>query len=277
MKYAICNETFDGWDHERICRFVAELGYRGLEVAPYTLASRITDVSPARRRLLREQAEAAGIEIIGLHWLLARTEGLHLTSPDKDVRERTAAYLVELARCCHDLGGEILVFGSPAQRQIPKGRAKTDALEYAADTFRRAMPEIAANGVHLCLEPLTALETDFINTCGEASDLLDRIGHPNFLLHLDVKAMASEEIPTPELIRRHISRTGHFHANDSNKRGPGFGAIDFVPIVKALKRGAYQGWISVEVFDYTPDPETIARQSIRYLRECESKASGSLT
>jgi sugar phosphate isomerase/epimerase len=274
MKYAICNETFEGWEHERICRFLAGLGYKGLEIAPYTLAPRITDVSPSRRRLLREQAHAAGIEIIGLHWLLARTEGLHLTSPDEDVRRRTAEYLVELARCCHDLGGSILVFGSPAQRQIWKGHTKTEAFEYAADTFKRALPEIADNGVYLCLEPLTDQETDFINTCREAAELLDRIQHPNFLLHLDVKAMASEETPTSELIRRYISRAGHFHANDSNKRGPGFGAIDFVPILSALRSGGYPGWISVEVFDYAPDPETIARESIRYLLDCESKASG---
>ena len=49
MKYAICNETFDGWDHARVCGRVAELGYTGLEVAPFTLAPRITDVTAARQ------------------------------------------------------------------------------------------------------------------------------------------------------------------------------------------------------------------------------------
>ncbi len=268
MRYAICNETFENWDHAHVCQLVAELGYAGLEVAPFTLAPRVTDVTPARRQELRRQAEDNGLKIIGLHWLLARTEGLHLTAPDEAVRQRTAQYLVELARCCRDLGGDLMVFGSPAQRRIPAGATRAQAADYAADTFRRALPAVADCGVKICLEPLSPPEADFLNTCAEAVQLLDRVGHPNFVLHLDVKAMATDEAPAPELIRRYAARTGHFHANDPNKRGPGFGATDFVPIFRALRESGYAGWVSVEVFDYSPDPETIARESIRYMRKC---------
>jgi sugar phosphate isomerase/epimerase len=268
MRYAICNETFEGWEHPRVCRVVADLGYQGLELAPFTLAPRITDVSQDRRRQLRLQAEEFGLTIIGLHWLLAKTEGLQLTAADPAVRRRTADYLVELARCCRDLGGDLLVFGSPAQRRIPAGATGAQAADYAADTFRQALPGIADCGVRLCLEPLSPPEADFINTCAEAVELLDRIKHPNLCLHLDVKAMSTDESPAPELIRRHAARTAHFHANDSNKRGPGFGTTDFVPIFRALQETGYRGWVSVEVFDYAPDPETIARESVHYMRKC---------
>ena len=274
MRYAICNETFEGWDHERVCRVVANLGYTGLEIAPFTLASRIGDVSADRRRTLRRQSEDCGLTIVGLHWLLARTEGMQLTSRDGSVRQRTAEYLVELARCCRDLGGDLMVFGSPGQRRVPEGASRAEAMALAADTFGRALPRIADEGVRLCLEPLSPPEADFINTCAEGVELLDRVSHPNFVLHLDVKAMATDEARASELIRRHASRTGHFHANDANKRGPGFGDSDFVPIFQALHDIGYSGWISVEVFDYTPDPETIARESIRYMRTCADKVRG---
>lgn len=272
MRYAICNETFEGWDHARVCRRVAELGYQGLEIAPFTLARSIEDVSAERRRELRRQAEEHGLTILGLHWLLAKTEGLQLTAADTTVRQKTADYLAALARCCADLGGDVLVFGSPAQRRIPPGATREQAVEYAVDTFRRAQNAIADSGVKLCLEPLAPAEADFITTCAEAVAILDRLAHPNFVLHLDVKAMSSEETPIPDLIRRHAGRTGHFHANDANRRGPGFGAVDFVPIFRALRDGGYAGWVSVEVFDYTPDAETIARESLRYMRECEKTA-----
>jgi sugar phosphate isomerase/epimerase len=231
-------------------------------------------VSAEQRRLLRHAAETRGLTVVGLHWLLAKTEGLHLTSPDPDVRRRTAEYLIELARCTRDLGGTLMVFGSPAQRRIPAGTSRRQAVDYACDTFSQAARGIEAAEVMLCLEPLAPTEADFIQSCAEAVEILDRLAHPKFMLHLDVKAMSSETTPIPELIRRHASRIGHFHANDPNKRGPGFGDVDFVPIFQALRAVEYAGWVSVEVFDYSPDPVTIARASIRYMRECDRRAAG---
>jgi sugar phosphate isomerase/epimerase len=205
--------------------------------------------------------------------LLARTEGLQLTSPLPDVRSRTADYLAELGDCCRDLGGDLMVLGSPAQRRIPSGKTVGQATDYAVATLERALPRLASAGVRLCLEPLSPPEADFINTCAEGLAIVRRISHPNLLLHLDVKAMSTDEAPTPELIRRYATAAGHFHANDANRRGPGFGSTDFVPILQALRDTQYNGWVSVEVFDYTPDPETIARESIQYMRACEAQIS----
>ncbi len=269
MKFAICNETFEGWDHARVCGRIAELGYGGLEVAPFTLAPRITDVTAARRTELRRLAEAAGVRIIGLHWLLAKTEGFHLTSADASVRRRTGEYLAELACATTDLGGNILVLGSPAQRMVPPGATRRQAEDNALDAIRHCLPALEQTGALLCLEPLAPAETDFLNTAAEAVGLIRRLDHPNVRLHLDVKAMAAEADSAPDVIRANAAYTAHFHANDPNKRGPGFGDTDFKPIFRALKETGYSGWVSVEVFDYSPDPDTIARESIRYMRECE--------
>jgi len=88
---------------------------------------------------------------------------------------------------------------------------------------------------------------------------------------LDVKAMCSMGEPVDGIIRRHADITAHFHANDENLRGPGMGDVDFLPIMQALKDTNYSGWVSVEVFDYEPGIETLANDSIRYLREIESQ------
>ena len=123
------------------------------------------------------------------------------------------------------------------------------------------------------MEPLSRGETDFVNTCDEALRLIETVDHPHFVLHLDVKAMATESASVTDLIRQHASRAGHFHANDPNRRGPGFGDADFVPIFQALRDAGYNRWVSVEVFDYTPDPETIARRSLQYMQQCLSRVA----
>jgi len=135
------------------------------------------------------------------------------------------------------------------------------------------LPVLEETNVRLCMEPLSPQDTNFLNTCDEAAAFADRLNHPRVCLNLDVKAMATEPTPTPELIRRYAGRTGHFHANDTNLRGPGFGDTDFRPIFQALSDRQYEGWVSVEVFDYSPDPETIARDSLRYMKECERAIS----
>jgi sugar phosphate isomerase/epimerase len=202
-----------------------------------------------------------------LHWLLAKTEGFSITSPDRSIRERTAEYLRGLAQVCGELGGTIMVFGSPAARRIPEGKTKADALGWAEDTFRRMLPMCEDLGVTLALEPLAPSETDFLQSAAEACQLLDRLDHPNARLHLDVKAMSAESTPIDEVIRRYADRTVHFHANDPNLRGPGMGDVDFKPIFEALKSTGYSGWVSVEVFDFKPDPETIARESLAYMKQ----------
>lgn len=269
MKYAICNEIFEGWEHDRIFAFIAELGYLGLEIAPFTLASDIHSITAATRRELKLRAKNAGISIIGLHWLLKNTQGLHLTSDDPEVQRNTGAYLSALAECCADLGGNILVLGSPQQRSLRPGVSRDQAYNFAAKTISFCLPILENTGVYLALEPLARAETNFLNTAAEAVTLIKKIDHPHIKLHLDVKAMSDESTPIPEII--HTSKTDlvHFHANDSNRRGPGFGDVSFKPIFQALQDAQYGGWVSVEVFDFQPDPETIARESIRYMKACE--------
>jgi len=269
MRYAICNEMFEGWEFGRVCATARAIGYTGLEVAPFTLASSITDVSSETRRQLRKQAETEGVQIIGLHWLLAKTTGFQLTSPDPAVRKRTGEYLAELARAAADLGGDILVLGSPAQRKIPQGHTREEAEAFAIDSIRHCLPVLAETNVKLCLEPLTTAETDFMVSAAETVGIIDQLAHPNVKLHLDVKAMSTESQSIPNVIRANARHTYHFHANDPTdppRYGPGFGSTDFRPILQALADTAYTGWVSVEVFHYAPDPETIAKRAIECLQ-----------
>ena len=154
MKFAICNETFQDWPFNKAFALAAQLGYTGLEIAPFTIHTSAYEIAPARRAEVRREADAAGLEIIGLHWLLAKTTGYYLTTPDNGVRHRTSEYLGELARLCRDLGGKLMVLGSPGQRNLLPGVTHEQGMELAADCLRRAMPAMQDCGVTLAVEPL---------------------------------------------------------------------------------------------------------------------------
>lgn len=275
MKYAFCNEMFGVEPFDQVAATMRSLGYTGVEIAPFTLlpptdAFDARQVSAAKRREIRQQAEAAGLEVIGLHWLLAKTKGFHLTSPDGAVRRATADYLKALVELCGEIGGTLMVLGSPQQRNLLPGVGYNDAESYAAEILREAMPLCAAYGVTIALEPLGPTEGNFMLTAKSAIHLAELVESPHCRLHLDVKAMSSEAEPIDVIIRDSRDWLVHFHVNDPNLLGPGMGDVQYGPILAALDEIGYSGWLSLEVFIYEPSPVEIGQRSIEYLRKIEA-------
>jgi sugar phosphate isomerase/epimerase len=266
MKLAICNEIYQGWKIEDTFAHAAKVGYDAVEIAPFTLANAVTDLSAAERRRIRDLAARNKIAIAGLHWLLVKPEGLYVNHTDAAIRDRTARYFVELVDCCADLGGTVMVIGSPKQRNVLPGVSPQQAWDWATATFRDAAKRAEERAVTLCFEPLSPVETNFINTAAEAIRFAHQFRSHHFKIILDVKAMCSESKPIPQIIRESWPHFAHFHANDRNLKGPGFGDVDFKPIAAALKGVGYKGYVSVEVFKFEEGSDTIATKSLEYLK-----------
>jgi sugar phosphate isomerase/epimerase len=265
-RFAICNETFGDWPLDVALQTAARLGYTGWEVAPFMLNTDARQITTAERAAYRTAVESAGLQIIGLHWLLAKTTGFHLTTSDVAIRKQTALYFRELIRLCADLGGELMVLGSPLQRNRSADLTLEQAHENAAELLQSLHDDLEKANVRIALEPLGPEEGNFLNTADEARLLKQRIASDRIGLHLDVKAMSTEPTPVVDIIRKHADWMIHFHANDPNRRGPGMGEVDFEPILNTLKAVHYEGWISVEVFDYSLGAEALASQSIATLK-----------
>ncbi|MHC4480758.1 MAG: sugar phosphate isomerase/epimerase family protein [Planctomycetota bacterium] len=267
MKFAMCNEFCEGWAFRDACALAAEAGYDGIEIAPFTLSDSVEDIAPETRAELRQTAAQAGLEVVGLHWLLVKPEGLHINSPDPHLRARTAEYLRAEIGFCADLGGTTMVLGSPKQRDVLPAQSYEEVWERSVRLLRGLSEQAAERGGRLCIEPLSRQETNFVTTAAEARALVEAVDHDAFCMILDVKAMHADEEPIPEIIRKSAPYLAHFHANDANLRGPGSGQTDFAPIACALHDIGYGGYVSVEVFDFSDGSETIARGSLAYLKE----------
>ncbi|MBI4601109.1 MAG: sugar phosphate isomerase/epimerase [Planctomycetes bacterium] len=266
FKLALCSEVYRLPIEETIRR-VARLGFDGIEIAPFNVAESVDEVPAARRREIREVAQGEGIEVVGLHWLLVSPKGLHLTTPDDAVRARTVRYLESLVRFCADLGGRLLVLGSPKQRNVAAGESHAAARARAVEGLRAVADVCAERGVDLLLEPLNPAETNFLQTVEEAQALAGDIGRERVGYILDTKAMSGMPRGIIGTIREHGKGAGHFHANEPGGLGPGMGEVAFGPILSALASSGYQGWVSTEPFHYEPDPDTVARTALETLRE----------
>jgi sugar phosphate isomerase/epimerase len=269
MRIALCNEVLAGMPLQRQCEVAATLGYDGLEIAPFTLSDSPEKISTAEAAKIRTTVESSGLVVTGLHWLLVKPDGLSLTDTDASVRKRTIDVMARLTALCAELGGAVLVHGSPKQREVAPGETHAVALGRLQDGLAQVATAAAKAGVTYCIEPLSRKETSVINTIAEAAELVRAIDHPHLLTMIDCSAAGLTETDSiPSLIDRWLP-TGliaHVQVNDPNRRGPGQGEMKFAPILTALKRQHYAGTIAVEPFDYVPDGPGVAGFSAGYLR-----------
>jgi sugar phosphate isomerase/epimerase len=269
MKLSLCNEVLAGMALERQCEVAASLGYDGLEIAPFTLADAPEKITGAEAARIRHTVESFGLVVTGLHWLLVKPGGLSLTDPDAALRERTFDVMARLTGLCAELGGAVLVHGSPKQRQIAPGETHAIALDRLGQALERIAVVAGSHAVTYCIEPLGRGETALINTVAEAAELVEAVDHPNLRTMIDCSAAgATETMSLPDLIDRWLPTglVAHIQVNDPNRRGPGQGEMRFGPIFAALKRNGYAGTVSVEPFDYVPDGPGSAAFAAGYLR-----------
>ncbi len=273
MEFATCSEPWRDVPIEQVFAIAARIGFAGVEVAPFTIAERVDEISTDRRKRIVKAAADAGVDVVGLHWLFVSPKGLHLTTPDDAVRAKTADYLKALVNFCGDLGGKVMTLGSPNQRNIEPPNTFEEGFKRAKDVLASVAGACADRGVTICIEALAPAETNFIQTAAEAARLADEISHPNIDIMLDVKAMGSMPDGIIETIRRFGGRARHVHANHPSGKGAGMplaegdgDPLDFKAILKALAEVGFDRWVSLEPFDYKPDPTTVAQVGLKTLK-----------
>jgi D-psicose/D-tagatose/L-ribulose 3-epimerase len=267
VRLSLCNEVVRDLPFARQCTLAAELGYHGLEVAPFTFGDDAYRMPAGERAAVRRACADAGITVSGLHWLLVAPSGLSITTADRAVWEKTVDAMRRLVELCADLGGTYLVHGSPAQRRIGDSTDREAAATRGEEAWTTVAQDAQRVGVVYCIEPLAPRETDFVNTLAQAAAIVERIGNPALRTMLDTSAAATETEPVITLVDRWMPTglVAHVQLNDRNRRGPGQGEDAFTPILAALKRNRYDGWLAMEPFDYVPDGPTCAARSIGYV------------
>ncbi len=269
MKLALCNEVLRHLPFDAQCAMAAQLGYQGLEVAPFTLFQEAAELDERLAAHVQATARRHGLQIPSLHWLLVKPEGLSMVRPDERTRQATLDWIRRLIAFAHRCSAKVLVHGSPAQRNPQAGQTLDDARQRLEDMLRQIAPWAQSAGVTYCLEPLSPKETVLVNTVQEAAQMVRRIASPAVRTMLDASAASqAESEPIAQVLARHLEAgdIAHVQVNDRNRRGPGQGDTDLLPLVRVLRERSYAGWVAVEPFEYVPDGETAAAFSAGHMQ-----------
>jgi D-psicose/D-tagatose/L-ribulose 3-epimerase len=266
FRHSICNEAFEKWPFRDACKAIRKAGYTGIEIAPFTLAEKPRDVTPAQREEYAETMLAEGLTFVGLHWLMVSPKGLHVTGPDAALRQQSWDHIRDLIDLCADLGPDgVMVFGSPKQRCTTGGLSREQATRNYIDGLAGVAPHAESRGVTVLVEALPTGQCDVVQTLEEAAAIVREIASPAVRTMFDVHNAIDEAEPHAALVDRHFDAIRHVHVNELDGRHCGTGDYDFKPVFEVLRRRCYKGWISLEAFDFTPGAETLANESLRHL------------
>ena len=280
FKLAVCNELFEGSDFAASCRLLKKAGWHGIEIAPFTLQKDASTFPAERRREVRDIIVSEGLEFVGLHWLTVGPEGLHVTTPDENQRASSWDFVRRLVDLCADLRpeggtGGVMVFGSPFQRRTEGAFPVDVAVRNFTDGARSVAPLLEERGVTLCVEALPIAQSDVILTLDEAAQVVHDVNSPAVQTMFDSHNAIDEVEPHADIVAKHWDLIRHIHVNelDGSYPRPG-GGYDFKPVLQIAKDSAFDGWVSMEVFDFTPGAEKMVTEAYDYLRDQIGQLNG---
>ena len=273
MKFAICNEMFVNKPVFEVIECVAGLGYAAVELAPFTLSKDVASLSEGEQRAVARCAADNGIEVMGLHWLLAAPEGLHVTLADASVRRRTQDFFRKLIEIAANTGGRILTLGSPDQRSFQEDESHELAAQRLVAFFQELAPELEAAGVTVALEPLETEFTNFMVRTEKTCRIADAIGSEAIGITLDTHFLRWEckeiDVSYLEMLQLAGDRLVHLHIQDDNYLAPGTGNADFSEYAEAVKAIGWDRYISFESLFVKEEGrgEELAADCIHFLKE----------
>ncbi len=230
--------SFEGF--KKVLARLKELGYAGVEF-------NLTDPPGFEIDALLRYVQQIDLPVVsfltGANYF---GEGLCLSSPNAEIRERAIARLGWCAGVAAQFGA-VMVVGQ-MQGFLSDEPDRALGMRRIAESMKRVTEAAESHGATIVFEPVNHLQTGFNNSLTEVMALAAEIGSPHFKAMLDSFHMNIEETSMTEPIERLGKGMGHFHLCESNGNVMGSGHLKFRPILRALRDIKYPGYVSLKIY-----------------------------
>jgi hydroxypyruvate isomerase len=138
----------------------------------------------------------------------------------------------------------------------PEGSDRAAAERVYVENLGYAAERLAPEGITVIIEPINTRDIPdyFLNTTRQAMAIIDRVGHPNLQLQLDLYHVQIMEGDLAHKIRALAGRYPHIQiAGNPGRHEPDIGEINYPFLFDLLDEIGYSGWIGCE---YRPRGET---------------------
>jgi len=268
MKLAVSNIAWTKEEEADVAGLLRDLGVQYIEVAPTKQWQDPTKASEQEIAEYKAFWDSYGLKIVAFQSMLFPRPELKILQ-DEANRNEALAYLEDFTGLAGTLGAEVMVFGSPKNRQKGDMDA-TEANTIATEFFDSLGSRAAQENVFFCIEPNpTDYACDFVTNAQEGIDFVTKVGNPGFQLHLDIAGMTLAHDDVASSIKAAAPILKHFHISS-----PMLEQVEDRDDVKhrdaaaALREIGYDRYVSIEMRPAAAG-ENLARveKAVRFAQE----------
>lgn len=173
-------------------------------------------------------------------------QGLTFMDPDENIRLQAIKRVKEMMDFAAYFGAMINIGRVRGQYRdtLPRGLS----YQYALEGFKSIAEYGEKKNVKIAIEPVTYMQTNFINTAAEAIQICKEVGSEQLKIMLDLFHLNIEEKDILQTIRDSKDYNIHIHLADNNRRYPGMGGFDFEKILRTINETGYKGAVCTEIY-----------------------------
>ncbi|GAA1523063.1 protein FrlC [Agromyces terreus] len=243
---------------------LAELGRTHVELWGIAPHLHVPWASDAEARCIRRLAADRGLSIVCFTPEQVMYP-VNVASPDTRLRAASVTMFRRAAELTGELGATRL-FLTPGRGL--EGAPRDEAWQRSVDAIGEIAGYAGALGLDCVLEPLQRVESNLVNTVGDAARMLADVAAPNLGVALDTVAISVAGDDVDAYFDRLGERVRHVHLIDGAPAGHlawGEGELPLARILADLGRHSYAGPITVELFgdgSYSLDPKPVLARSL---------------